>query len=243
MDIIRQVQESGLSGCMFILKICKKLGWDGFRYILLNIGGLILLGLSLHGKTNKLNMSLRIPAFIIGIIALIDTLFIIEGMLGIQEGMSTKWQSIGEADLVQTNGLDGSKGRVYIEPRVPNTSGTGTETVEIRGNPGKKVVYWPSGGIGMGLLNDNHKVEDIRDPTILRDKALGCGVVILDERGRGVGLAERGCSKLLYREVSDSGYGGPIGNIIVDGNKLISDGNRGVKNPKNSMGGLRPAVS
>ena len=127
-----------------------------------------------------------------------------------------------------------------LEPRVPSVSGLGTEPVEVRGTPGGKLVYWPSGGAGLGASNDRLRIDQKRDPAVIRENALGCGVVMLDERGRGMAMAERGCSHLLYREVTGSGYGGPIGKVRVGGNLLGSDGTRGEKSRNNAMGGLRP---
>jgi hypothetical protein len=72
------------------------------------------------------------------------------------------------------------------------------------------------------------KIDSIRDMTEVRVKAMGCGVITLDERGRGIALVETGCDYLLYREVM-SGKGGPIGKLMVGGKRIVEDGNRAPK--------------
>jgi hypothetical protein len=218
------------------------LKWEDIRRISLNLGGLLLLCLSLYGS-RCLRTGLRVPSFLIGIIALIDVLWILEDIMGLStnEGMSgSKWFDVGNdpQDSMIHRERNG-QGRVYVEPRIPRVSGMGTETVEVRGTPGGKLVYWPSGGLGLGASNDRLHIEQNRNPASIRETALGCGVVMLDERGRGMAMAERGCEHLLYREVSSSGYGGPIGKIRVGGSLLTGDGSRGEKSHKNGMGGMR----
>lgn len=230
---IHQVQTTFLS-----------LGWSGFRRYVLDAAGLMLLGMSLYGAS-CLGVGLRVPAFLAGLVALVDVLMLIEDAMGFEdvdaEGMSgSRWLGVGEdpQDRSVRRGLAG-QGRVYLEPRVPRVSGMGTETVEVRGSPGGKIVYWPSGGLGLGASNDRQQVNQERDPRVIRDSALGCGVVMLDERGRGMAMAERGCAYLMYREVTGSGYGGPIGKIRIEGEAMVSDG-RSEKSRTNAMGGMRP---
>jgi hypothetical protein len=211
---------------------------------MVNAGGILLLVLSLYGA-KCIGGGLRIPAFLIGIVALVDVISLMEVAMGLSagsvEGMSgSRWLGAGDdpQDGVIRRGLAG-QGRVYLEPRVPRVSGMGTEPVEVRGTPGGKIVYWPSGGMGLGASNDRLRIDQKRDPLAIRDSALGCGIVMLDERGRGVAMAERGCANLMYREVTSTGYGGPIGKIRVGGMILGEDGSRGEKSRKNAMGGMR----
>lgn len=242
---MEKLTEPVVRGVRSLQKTFSSLGWDGFRRLVLDAGGLLLLVLSLYGAS-CLNKGLRIPAFIAGLVAFIDVLSLMEGAMGlsdsgVSEGMSgSRWLGAGDdpQDRVVRRGLDG-QGRVYLEPRVPRVSGMGTEPVEVRGTPGGKIVYWPSGGMGLGASNDRLRIDQQRDPLAIRESALGCGVVMLDERGRGVAMAERGCAHLMYREVTGAGYGGPIGKVRIGGMILGEDGSRGEKSRKNAMGGMR----
>lgn len=243
---MEKLSEPIVRGVRSVQKMATSLGWTGFHRLVMDAGGLLLLVLSLYGAS-CLGSGLRIPAFIAGLVALIDVLSLVEGWMGLSgsgtsmEGMSgSRWLGAGDdpQDGVIRRGLQG-QGRVYLEPRVPRVSGMGTEPVEVRGSPGGKIVYWPSGGMGLGASNDRLRIDQKRDPLAIRDSALGCGVVMLDERGRGVAMAERGCAHLMYREVTGAGYGGPIGKIRVGGMILGEDGSRGEKSHKNGMGGMR----
>ena len=205
-----------------IVDVFKRLGWEGFSRIVLNMGGMMLLVLSLMGR-NGLAPGLRTPAFLIGVISLIDILSILEdGLTASREGMAS-FNPVGTdpQDFMVRPG-DGP-GRVYLEPRVPRVSGS--RMIEVRGNPGNAVIYWPSGGVKLGAVNDKLKIDELRNMNEIREKALGCGVMTLDERGRGIALAENSCEYLLYREIQ-SGKGGPIGKVRVSGRKLTTDGNR-----------------
>ena len=242
---MEKLTEPIVAGIRSIQKITGKLGWTGFHRLVLDAGGLLLLVLSIYGAS-CLGKGLRIPAFLAGLVALIDVLALAENTMGLsgaatQEGMSgSRWLGAGDdpQDRIIRRGIAG-QGRVYLEPRVPNVSGMGTEPIEVRGNPGGKIVYWPSGGMGLGASNDRLRIDQKRDPMAIRDSALGCGVVMLDERGRGMAMAERGCAHLMYREVTGAGYGGPIGKVRVGGMVLDEDGSRGEKSRKNGMGGMR----
>lgn len=207
------------------------LKWQEFSKLVLDLGGILLLVLALYGAS-CVRGGLRIPALLIGVVAVIDILSITT-----QEGMSpARYLPIGDdpQDHIINMGYQ-NQGRVYLDPRVPRVSGSGTKSVEIRGAPGKKVIYWPSGGSGLGSSNDRLNVSEKRNPIDIRDSAMGCGIVVLDERGRGIALADKQCSHLLYREVTGSGYGGPLGKIYVG-----EDGSRGERSRKNSAGGMRP---
>lgn len=209
-----------------VVKVFQRLGWTGFSRIVLNLGGLMLLVLALLGR-GGLATGLRTPAFLVGVVALVDVLMMMEEALtlsGTLEGMAP-FMGAGEDPQDRKVILGAGPGRVYLEPRVPRVSGAGTQMLEIRGNPGAKVVYWPSGGSKLGAANDRMNISAIRDMTEVRVKALGCGVISLDERGRGIALVESGCDYLLYREVM-SGKGGPIGKIVVDKTRLLADGSR-----------------
>lgn len=242
---MEKLTEPVVAGIRSIQKMTGKLGWTGFHRLVLDAGGLLLLVLSLYGAS-CLGSGLRVPAFLVGLVALIDVISLTENMMGLSgstthEGMSgSRWLGAGDdpQDRVVRRGIAG-QGRVYLEPRVPSVSGMGTEPIEVRGSPGGKVVYWPSGGAGLGASNDRLRIDQKRDPMTIRESALGCGVVMLDERGRGVAMAERGCAHLMYREVTSAGYGGPIGKVRVGGIVLGEDGGRGEKSHKNAAGGMR----
>lgn len=241
---MEEMSEQIIRGIRSVQKMATTLGWSGFHRLMVNAGGILLLVLSLYGA-KCIGGGLRIPAFLIGIVALVDVISLMEVAMGLSagsvEGMSgSRWLGAGDdpQDGVIRRGLAG-QGRVYLEPRVPRVSGMGTEPVEVRGTPGGKIVYWPSGGMGLGASNDRLRIDQKRDPLAIRDSALGCGIVMLDERGRGVAMAERGCANLMYREVTSTGYGGPIGKIRVGGMILGEDGSRGEKSRKNAMGGMR----
>jgi len=212
-----------------IVKTFQRLGWTGFSRIVLDLGGLMLLVLALLGR-GGLATGLRTPAFLVGVVALVDVLMLMEEALtvsGTLEGMAP-FMSVGEDPQDLKVIMGAGPGRVYLEPRVPRVSGAGTQMLEIRGNPGAKVIYWPSGGAKLGAANDRMKIDSIRDMTQVRVKAMGCGVITLDERGRGIALVETGCDYLLYREVM-SGKGGPIGKLMVGGKRIVEDGNRAPK--------------
>jgi len=244
---MERLSEPIVNGIRYVYKHLKTMGWVEFRRIALDAGGLILLSMSLYGAS-CMGDGLRVPSFLIGLVALVDVISLAEDGMGLSggkghasEGMSgSRWLGAGDdpQDGVVRRGIVG-QGRVYLEPRVPRISGMGTKPIEVRGTPGGKVLYWPSGGAGLGASNDRLRVDQKRDPLATRDVALGCGVVMLDERGRGMAMAERGCAHLMYREVTGNGYGGPLGKIRVGGQLLNEDGSRGEKSRKNAMGGMR----
>ena len=223
MEVVETIEKAILP----IVNGLTRLGWSGISHIVLNLGGLLLLMLSLLGK-GGLSTGLRTPAFIVGLVALINVLMMMEEALvvtGTLEGMSP-FLGVGSDPQDGRIRMGAGVGRVYLEPRVPRVSGAGSQMLEIRGNPGAKVVYWPSGGVKLGAVNDRLKIDTLSDMREVREKAVGCGVISLDERGRGVALVENGCSHVLYREVFGEGKGGAIGKIVVGGRRLTEDGGR-----------------
>lgn len=196
-----------------IIKYFENLGWLGFSRIILNIGGLILLLLSIFGGLPEWIIGLRVLSFIIGTVALVDSIIIGDEIFALISGR------LGRNTIKQAEGfLDGEPndvGRVYLKPRIPMVSGSGLTRVEISGNPGTKVIYWPTGGEGLGSSNDMANISSIPTMLELREKALGCGVTVLDEEGRGMAVAEKGCGAIMYREVYPDGKGGIINTIRV----------------------------
>lgn len=196
-----------------IIKYLENLQWSGLSRVILNIGGIILLIISFMNEIWEKIITtpgLRILVFIVGIVALIDSIIIIDEIISLVSGRYERKKGEGFLD-----GEIQESGRVYLKPRIPMISGSGLTRVEIRGNPGEKVIYWPSGGEGLGGTNDIGGMSEIINMGELREKAMGCGVVVLDEDGRGMGVAEKGCEKVLYREVYSDGKGGVIKSIRI----------------------------
>ena len=57
------------------------------------------------------------------------------------------------------------------------------------------------GGDGIGGANERLSLYGSSAHDI-RTKALGAGVVVLDEQGRGIAVTEKGCAELLYKEIN-----------------------------------------
>jgi hypothetical protein len=197
-----------------VVKYFTNLGWTGFSRIVLVIGGLILLLLSLFEGGLASVPGLRVVSFLVGVVALIDAIIIGDELLALVSGRVArnrpKSQNEGFLD-----GEPNDVGRVYLKPRIPMVSGSGLTRVEIRGNPGTKVIYWPTGGQGLGSANDLANIASIPTMAEIREKALGCGITVLDEEGRGMAVAEKGCEAVIYREVYSDGKGGPMNTIRV----------------------------
>jgi len=168
------------------------------------VSGLLLLGLSF---SNKITGVLRIISFILGLVSLVQLLTIVDSFLfrfvsgvnGSDEGFSvvgSLYDSITDKDLQIREGS--GRGRVYLRPRVPMIR-DGVR-VSVQGNPGSKIVYWPVGGNGIGARND---ALDLHGENLqgIRTRALGVGVTILDEEGKGIAVTEDGVAELLFREV------------------------------------------
>lgn len=179
------------------------------------LGGLILLGISFKKQITGI---LRVISFVIGLIALTHSLTIIDGLLyrigsgmgGGVEGFSlanSLYESITDSDL-EVNEGSGS-GRVYLRPRVPMIR-DGVR-VSLQGNPGSKIVYWPVGGKGIGGRNDEMDLHGLGLQDI-RTRALGAGVTVLDEEGKGIAITEDGVGELLFREVYGK-KGGPVNRV------------------------------
>lgn len=179
------------------------------------LGGLILLGLSF---TKQITGIVRIVSFIIGLIALTQILIIIDSFLyrigsgsgGTMEGfslMGSLYESITDQDLEIREGS--GRGRVYLRPRVPMIR-DGVR-VSVQGNPGAKIVYWPVGGKGIGGRNDDLDLHGLGLQEI-RTRALGVGVTMLDEEGKGIAITEDGVGELLFREVYGE-KGGPVNRV------------------------------
>lgn len=182
------------------------------------LGGLILLGISF---TKQITGILRVISFVIGLIALTHFLTIVDGLLyrigsksgevgGRIEGFSlanSLYESITDKDL-EVNQGSGS-GRVYLRPRVPMIK-DGVR-VSVQGNPGSKILYWPVGGNGIGGRNDDMELYGLGLQDI-RTRALGAGVTVLDEEGKGIAITEDGVGELLFREVFDD-KGGPVNRV------------------------------
>jgi hypothetical protein len=197
-----------------IVKYFNNLGWTGFSRILLVIGGLILLLLSLFEAGLAPVPGIRLVAFLVGIVALIDAIIIGDELLALLSGRARRnTQAHGNEGFL--DGEPNDVGRVYLKPRIPMVSGSGLTRVEIRGNPGTKVIYWPTGGQGLGSANDLSNISSIPTMSELREKALGCGITVLDEEGRGMAVAEKGCDAIMYREVYPDGKGGIMNTIRV----------------------------
>lgn len=181
-------------------------------------GGLVLLGISF---TKQITGVLRVASFVIGLIALTHFLTIVDGFLyrigsvmggagGNIEGFSltnSLYESITDADL-EVNTGSGS-GRVYLRPRVPMIK-DGVR-VSVQGNPGSKILYWPVGGKGIGGRNDDMNLHGLGLQDI-RTRALGAGVTMLDEEGKGIAITEDGVGELLFREVYGD-KGGPVNRV------------------------------
>lgn len=182
------------------------------------LGGLILLGVSFQKQIKGV---LRVVSFIIGLVALTHFLTIIDGLLyrigsgvrgagGVVEGFSlanSVYESITNADL-EVNKGSGS-GRVYLRPRVPMIR-DGVR-VSVQGNPGSKIIYWPVGGKGIGGRNDELSLHGLGLQDI-RTRALGAGVTVLDEEGKGIAITEDGVGELLFREIYGK-RGGPVNRV------------------------------
>jgi hypothetical protein len=184
------------------------------------IAGLVLLGISF---TNQISGILRIVAFIVGLISFIQLLVIIDSFLyrigsGVagSEGfsvMGSLYESITDKDL-EINEGSGS-GRVYLRPRIPMIN-DGVR-VSVQGNPGSKIVYWPIGGDGIGGKNDKLELHGVSLQDI-RTRALGVGVTVLDEEGKGIAITEDGARELLFREVygGEGSTGGPVTRVKMN---------------------------
>lgn len=192
-----------------VVKYFTILGWTGFSRIILVIGGLILLLLSLFEGGLASVPGLRVLSFLVGVVALIDAIIIGDELFAL---LSNRPNPQKEGFL---DGEPNDVGRVYLKPRIPMVSGSGLTRVEIRGNPGTKVIYWPTGGQGLGSANDMANISSIPTMSEIREKALGCGITVLDEEGRGMAVAEKGCEAVIYREVYSDGKGGPMTTIRV----------------------------
>lgn len=179
------------------------------------LGGLVLLGISF---SKKITGVLRVVSFVIGLVALTNLLTILDGLLyrigsglgGNVEGFSlanSLYESITDKDL-EVNEGSGS-GRVYLRPRVPMIK-DGVR-VSVQGNPGSKILYWPVGGNGIGGRNDDMELHGLGLQDI-RTRALGAGVTVLDEEGKGIAITEDGVGELLFREVYDN-KGGPVNRV------------------------------
>jgi hypothetical protein len=178
------------------------------------VSGIVLLGISF---TKKITGVLRIIAFVLGLIGLTHVLVILDDFLyrmGTKdEGfsvMGSLYESITSQDLEVNTGR--GVGRVYLRPRIPMIR-DGVR-VNVQGNPGSKIVYWPIGGNGIGGRNDDLNLHGISLQD-LRTRALGVGVTVLDEQGKGLAVTEEGVGELLYREVynGEGSTGGPIQRI------------------------------
>jgi hypothetical protein len=191
-----------------VVKYFTNLGWTGFSRVLLVIGGLILLILSLFEGGLAPVPGIRLVAFLVGVVALIDAIIIGDEILALVSGRMKRNEGF-------LDGEPNDVGRVYLKPRIPMVSGSGLTRVEIRGNPGTKVIYWPTGGQGLGSANDLSNISSIPTMSELREKALGCGITVLDEEGRGMAVAEKGCDAIMYREVYPDGKGGIMNTIRV----------------------------
>lgn len=195
------------------------LRWEILSHLILLIGGLLLLTFSIT-STIVISGFLRFIMFFIGIIALVDISIIVYQMWisfhswngGIQEGMAG-YLPVGQSpeDDVIRRGL--GVGRVYLPPYIPNEPGV--QPISIRGSPGRKVIYFPIEGGSAGEANRLKKdaLTQLTDPLELRRKAFGCGVVVLDERGRGAIMSSG--SKVCYREVFGDGRLGAIHERLV----------------------------
>jgi len=179
------------------------------------LGGLVLLGISF---SKKITGVLRVVSFVIGLVALTNLLTILDGVLyrigsglgGRIEGFSlanSLYESITDKDL-EVNEGSGS-GRVYLRPRVPMIK-DGVR-VSVQGNPGSKILYWPVGGNGIGGRNDDMGLHGLGLQDI-RTRALGAGVTVLDEEGKGIAITEDGVGELLFREVYGD-KGGPVNRV------------------------------
>ena len=178
-------------------------------------GGLLLLGISFQ---NQIKGVLRVVSFIIGLIALTHFLTILDGFIyrigsgsgGGIEGFSlanSLYESITNADLDVNEGS--GSGRVYLRPRVPMIR-DGVR-VSVQGNPGSKIIYWPVGGNGIGGRNDEMGLHGLGLHDI-RTRALGAGVTVLDEEGKGIAITEDGVGELLFREIYGK-RGGPVNRV------------------------------
>ena len=182
------------------------------------LGGLLLLGISFQRQIKGV---LRVVSFIIGLIALTHFLTILDGVLyrigsgvggtgGSVEGFSlanSVYESITNSDLDVHSGS--GSGRVYLRPRVPMIR-DGVR-VSVQGNPGSKIIYWPVGGKGIGGRNDEMGLHGLGLHDI-RTRALGAGVTVLDEEGRGIAITEDGIGELLFREIYGK-RGGPVNRV------------------------------
>jgi hypothetical protein len=193
--------------------------WEILSHFVLLIGGLLLLTFSMTTESDTGGL-LRFTMFFIGIVALVDIALIVYQMWiaydtwegGVQEGMAG-YLPVGSSpeDDVIRRGL--GVGRVYLPPFIPNEPGV--QPISIRGSPGRKVLYYPIEGGSAGMANQLRKdaLTQITDPLELRRKALGSGVVVLDERGRGAIMSSG--SKVCYREVFGDGHLGAIHERLV----------------------------
>jgi hypothetical protein len=196
-----------------VVKYFENLGWMGFSRVILDIGGIILLILAIFDGLPGWLPGIRVVGFLIGLVGLIDVMLISDELLALVSGRVARNKTkVAEGFL---DGENNDVGRVYLKPRIPMVSGSGLTRVEIRGNPGTKVIYWPTGGDGLGSANDMANISSIPTMAELREKALGCGVTMLDEEGRGMAVAEKGCGAIMYREVYPDGKGGIINTIRV----------------------------
>jgi hypothetical protein len=133
-----------------------------------------------------------------------------EGVSNREEGfsiMGSLYESITSQDLEVNKGS--GVGRVYLRPRVPMIR-DGVR-VSVQGNPGSKIVYWPVGGKGIGGRNDELGLHGVGLQDI-RTRALGVGVTVLDEEGKGIAVTEDGVGELLFREVYGVN-GGPVNRV------------------------------
>jgi len=140
------------------------------------LAGIFLLVISFTGMISGF---IRVLAFIVGIITTIHSSILLDRFL-------------------ISNAEEFTVGRVYLGPRIPICKDP--IRVEIRGTPETKVVYWPMGGDGIGGSNERLGLHGSSAHDI-RTKALGAGVVVLDEQGRGIAMTERGCNEVLYKEI------------------------------------------
>lgn len=159
----------------------------------------------------------RAVTFLIGLISLTHLLVILDRIIGSGgvgwedwgEGFSTLYESITQSDLEVNQGS--GRGRIYVRPRLPMIR-NGVR-VSVKGNPGSKIMYWPVGGNGIGGRNDELDLQGVGLQDI-RTRALGVGVTVLDEEGKGIAVTEDGIGELLFREVYGD-HGGPVHRITV----------------------------
>lgn len=171
------------------------------------VAGLILLVISFTGQISGI---LRVISFAIGLVTVVQVGIILDDVLyeygSDREGFTSDiqgslYKSITQQDREVTKGS--GVGRVYLRPRVPMIK-NGVR-VNVRGNPGSKIIYWPMGGNGIGGRNEELELHGVSVQEI-RTHALGAGVLVLDEIGKGIAITEEGVRELLFREV-DGGVG------------------------------------